>query len=36
MATFIAMMVPRAAVCAERIVEVLDTAVVGRSARPRR
>ena len=29
MATFMAMLVPRAAVCAERIQEVLDTAVVG-------
>ena len=36
MATFMAMMVPRAAVCAERIVEVLDTAHVGRPAGRRR
>ena len=42
MATFMAMMVPRAAVCAERIVEVLDTessvAAAGRAGhrRPRR
>ena len=34
MATFIAVMAPRAAVCAERIIEVLDTAVVGRRSRP--
>ena len=36
MATFISVMAPRAAVCAERILEVLDTAVVGRHPdRPR-
>ena len=34
MATFVAMMGPRAAVCAERIEEVLDTAAVGGGARP--
>jgi ATP-binding cassette subfamily B multidrug efflux pump len=35
MATFMAIMVPRAAVCAERVMEVLDTASsVGLSARP--
>ena len=34
MATFMLMMVPRAAVCAERITEVLDTDVVGRARRP--
>ena len=36
MATFMVVMVPRAAVCAERIIEVLDTAVDGRLGRPRR
>ena len=32
MATFMLVMIPRAAVCAERITEVLDTDVVGRPA----
>ena len=35
MATFMAIMIPRAAVCAERIVEVLDTGARGRAARAR-
>ncbi len=36
MATFMLMMIPRAAVCAERISEVLRHRVVGRRRRPRR
>ena len=32
MATFMAIMVPRAAVCADRITEVLDTRGIGRAA----
>ncbi len=32
MATFMLIMIPRAAVCAERIIEVLDTESVGRAA----
>ena len=32
MTTFMAIMIPRAAVCAERIVEVLDTDAGGRAA----
>ncbi len=34
MATFMLMMIPRAAVCADRISEVLDTALVGRPSIP--
>ena len=36
MVTFISTMIPRAAVCAERIAEVLDTVVVGGAADARR
>ena len=36
MATFMAIMIPRAAVCADRIMEVLETRGVGRSRPPRR
>ena len=33
MATFMLVMIPRAAVCAERLTEVLETDTVGRPAR---
>ena len=36
MATFVAVLAPRAAVCADRIEEVLETDVVGRRRRRRR